>query len=341
MKKFLIITAIVCMVSFCLGGMSLLFFDTKGIVKAFNNSAYHGIGFNGIERRRELKKLESLEKLDDKAYELYEKFYDKFEDDFIDGISDGADNLSDAVTDAVDTALSGSVRRGISRYVKGLSELIIDETFGGDGYFDKDDITKLETHLKIVDEKEEAAKNINSVNISSKDSDVIIYRGRGDKIKAYALKKRFSYGNVKTDFSMDKNTLNIDVKASRADSRVYVLIPDSFNGDINVSSVDGDLIFAKIKQNLNANIVDGDIIGEISPDSDCALDTSDGDIVASLKNVEDMNASIKLSSNDGDIVSGIPFKKFTSVDNNEYTYKIKDGKNQIVLSTNDGDIIVE
>lgn len=341
MKKFLIITAIVCLVSFCLSGISFLIFDVRGALDVFKNSKYRSIGFDSYITGRSYR----LNRLNRIADRFSEKFEDEFEDYFADGFYDGvdelSDNISDAVSDTVNNVVNNALGRGMRRYIKGISSYAVDQMLGGDGYFDKSDIKVAERNLKIIDEKKDSLDGIESIDINAKNTDIVISRGRGSEITTYTLKRRFRAGTVKTDFSKDKKALNISAKAGNVDSRIYVLIPDDFKGSINVNSKDGNLIFARVKQDLDVNLIDGDIVGEISSNSNCSLSTKDGDIVAAISDIENANASIKLSAYDGDIISTLPFEKSVSEDNREYTYKIKDGKNKIELNTSDGDIILE
>lgn len=145
---------------------------------------------------------------------------------------------------------------------------------------------------------------------------------------------RVSVVSVDGDVSVRDASGTIRVENVDGDVRI-----DGARGEVTAESVDGDVILRDVESDaVTANTVDGEIEyrGTLRDGGSYRFSTHDGDIFVEVR--EGTNATITISSVDGELDSSFPVTLEQRVGGGRYTYSFSlgDGSARVEMSTFDG-----
>ncbi len=142
-------------------------------------------------------------------------------------------------------------------------------------------------------------------------------------------------------------TVHGEIELSGARARVNVgtvsedITLHDVQGDVRAETVNGDITMTDMRSaNVTAEAVTGDLRyeGTVQPNGQYSLSTHSGDVVMGVP--RDANATIRVSTYQGDFEADYPVRLIGSTEDREFTFSLGNGSASITLSSFSGSVRV-
>lgn len=224
-----------------------------------------------------------------------------------------------------------------------LAEYILDRT--GD-FLDKklkfsniDIENMVSSDATIMYTKNFEPTKIDTINIYSKDTDILLLQSKNDELETYVYCDEDDM-KAKANAKLDGKVLSYTVKSGDSDAKLYILVPSNFNKQINVVGTgDANLIYANVMNKLDAKLDDGECLIRYNGSEQVNVKTDSGDIDLFINKSHLKETSVLAKTKSGEIEELVPGKNEKS-GLSSLNLSQDNAKNNITLNSVDGDISV-
>lgn len=183
-----------------------------------------------------------------------------------------------------------------------------------------------------------------AIRLNGMDTDVDI-RGAGAEVDVQTLN-----GDITVEGGsgyVNLRTVHGEIELSNTHARVTAgtvsedITLDNVDGDVRVETVNGDITMTDMRSgNVSAEAVTGDLEyeGTIRANGHYTLTTHSGDVVIGVP--RDANATIRVSTYQGDFQADYPVRMIGSTEDREFTFTLGNGSASISLSSFNGSVRV-
>lgn len=182
------------------------------------------------------------------------------------------------------------------------------------------------------------------IRVNGMDTDVDI-RGAGAEVDVQTLN-----GDIKVEGGsgyVNLRTVHGEIELSDAQARINAgtvsedITLRNVGGEVRAETVNGDITMTGMRSgNVTAEAVSGDLKyeGTVQPNGHYSLSTHSGDVVMGVP--RDANATIRVSTYQGDFEADYPVRLTGSTEDREFTFTLGNGSASISLSSFSGSVRV-